>query len=136
MIDLNLNPSKKDLRWFGVMFAVFAGIVGVIAIWQFDAPTAAKWIWIVGVSIGVLYYILPPFQRYFFVGWMLLAFPIGWVISHLILGVVYYLILTPIGLVMKLLGHDPMQRKIDREADTYWQAHKPTTEPGRYFRQF
>jgi hypothetical protein len=67
---------------------------------------------------------------------MLAALPIGWTISHLVLGAVYYLVLTPIGLVMRLLGRDPMQRRFDRSAKSYWIERTPRTDPSRHFRQF
>jgi hypothetical protein len=70
-----------------------------------------------------------------FVGWMFLAFPIGWTVSHLLLLATFYLVLTPIGVVMRLVGHDPLERKFRPEAATYWMEHDPGSDPSRYFRQ-
>ena len=53
------------------------------------------------------------------VGWTAAVFPIGWVMSYVLLGGVYFLVLTPIGLAMRICGRDPMQRKFDRQAKTY-----------------
>ena len=50
LIDFNKDPSRRELFWFGVSFAALWGIVGGIAWWQFGAPAAAAWIWIVGYS--------------------------------------------------------------------------------------
>ena len=55
-----------------------------------------------------------------YVGWMDASWPMGWVFSHVLLGVTYYLVITPIGLILRLLGKDPMRRRFDREAKTYW----------------
>ena len=62
--------------------------------------------------------------------------PIGWLISHATLGLVFYLVLTPIGLVMRALGHDPMRRGFDREAESYWIKENPHRNLAGYFRQF
>ena len=68
--------------------------------------------------------------------WMFAALPIGWTVSHLVLAVVYYLVLTPIGLIRRILGNDPMTRQLDAGAASYWRAHTQQHDPGRYFRQF
>jgi len=71
-----------------------------------------------------------------YVAWTYAALPIGWTISHVILASVFYLLVTPIGLLMRLSGRDPMHRKIDPSAKTYWMERKNVTDPARYFRQF
>ena len=62
--------------------------------------------------------------------------PIGWTVSHLVLAVIYFLILTPIGLVVRWFRPDPLGLKLDRERKTYWVPHDPGHDPKRYFRQF
>jgi hypothetical protein len=57
-------------------------------------------------------------------------------VSHLLLLVVYYLVLTPIGLLMRLIGYDPLQRRFDRSAQSYWTPHDPAADDARYFKQF
>lgn len=68
--------------------------------------------------------------------WMFAALPIGWTVSHLVLAVVYYLLLTPIGMLRRTLGSDPMTRSLDPSAASYWRSHTQQRDPGRYFRQF
>lgn len=65
-----------------------------------------------------------------------LAFPVGLVVSFLILAAVYYLVLTPTGLVMRPVGYDPMHRRFDAQAGSYWSPRQSPRDPGRYFRQF
>jgi hypothetical protein len=88
-----------------------------------------------GVAAGVTW-LSAEAGRLLYVGWMLAAQPIGWTLSHLVLGVVYYLVLTPIGLIMRLVGRDPMQRRFDPATDSYWIERAPRTDPSRHFRQF
>ena len=52
---------------------------------------------------------------------MKFAFVLGWINTRLILGIFFYLILTPVGLIMRLFGRDPLHRKLDRKATTYWE---------------
>lgn len=69
-------------------------------------------------------------------GWMFAALPIGWTFSHIILGAVFYLVITPIGLILRLLGYNPLMPQPDRAAPTYWLDHPQEKDPKRYFRQF
>jgi hypothetical protein len=68
--------------------------------------------------------------------WMDAVAPIGWTFSALVLGLVYLLVITPIGWAIRLLGRDPMQRAFERQRTTYWTPRTPATDPSRYFRQF
>jgi hypothetical protein len=67
---------------------------------------------------------------------MLIALPIGWVVSHVLLALIYFVVFTLIGVTMRLTGHDPLQRKFDRAAKTYWQSRNKSENPDRYFKQF
>ena len=62
--------------------------------------------------------------------------PIGWVISHLLLSIIYYLLLTPIGIIMRLVGYDPMKRKLEKKRETYWVTRQQVRDPNRYFKQY
>ena len=75
-------------------------------------------------------------MRLVYVGLMVAVFPIGWVVSHLLMTLFYFLFLTPIGILMRLLGNDPMQRRLDRDATSYWVKHDPGRRADRYFRPF
>ena len=65
-----------------------------------------------------------------------IGYPIGFVISIAIFASVYYLVVTPIGLVFKLIGRDAMNRTFDPSAETYWVPRRPPANMKRYFRQF
>jgi ABC-type uncharacterized transport system permease subunit len=136
IIEINRNPGKGELNWFGLIFLSFLSLVGAVLWYKADAQTAAKALWITAGVVTVLYYAIPPMRRPLYLAWMYAAFPIGWVMSHLVLGIVFYLVFTPIGLILRLAGKDPMSRKTRRDQDSYWVEHDPHNKPERYFRQF
>jgi hypothetical protein len=136
LIEINKDPSARELRWFGVMFGAFFALVGAILWWRFDAHAAARVVWLVAGAVPVVYYAVPPIRRWLYLGWMYAAFPIGWTVSHLILAIVYYVVLTPIGIILRLAGRDPLQRSFDETATTYWIQRPDSPGPGRYFKQF
>ncbi len=136
LIELNKTPSRRELLWFGALFALFFGLIGGLIWWRFQAPTVAYVLWSVAAIITILFYAVRPIRKPIYLAWIHLAFPIGWVISHTAMALIYYLVFTPIGLIMRLFGRDPMERRFDRGAETYWTPHQPSEDPARYFRQF
>jgi ABC-type uncharacterized transport system permease subunit len=136
VIEINKNPSRSELKWFGLLLLVFLGVVGAVVNWRFHAPAAARGLWMAGVGLCLVYYALPVLRRPMFIGWMFLAFPIGWTVSHVLLGLTYYLVFTPIGLLIRFLGRDPLHRKFEPDAKSYWVEHDPSGDPSRYFRQY
>lgn len=84
----------------------------------------------------------PAWLRPVYIGWMAVAYPIGWLLAHLLLAAIYFLLITPIGLVLRLAHRDPLALRFDREAQSYWTPRASWTPPAestdreRYFRQF
>ncbi len=68
--------------------------------------------------------------------WMLAVLPIGWTVSHLLLGLAFFGVITPVGLAMRIAGHDPMSLRTDRNARSFWVARKRESDMRRYLRQF
>jgi hypothetical protein len=145
-IEINWHPDRRRLRGFGlaalVAFAALGAWVWVrhsilgFAIGDGAAKTAAGLLWDAAGACGVLAAVAPACLRPLYVVLSLLGAPIGFVVSYVILAIIYYGILTPIGLVMRLVGRDPLHRKFDRSAGTYWVRRPQAADARRYFRQF
>ncbi len=136
MIEINWNPSRKELWVFSALWLLFFGVVAGLVYARTGSATAAGTIGGVALLVDLVGLCFPRFLRIVYVGWMLAVFPLGWVISHLAIAVVYYLVLTPMGLALRLWGRDALGRSWDRTADSYWQPHEDPNDPERYFRQF
>jgi len=130
------HPSRRDLHVFGLMGVVFFGLIGGLVWWKSKALGVPTTIWVVGGVLFLCYYAVPSSRLFIYYGWMKLTYPIGWVVSHVLLLVSYYLVITPIGLIMRAFGHDAMHRTVDPDAPTYWVEHTPNDDRNRYFRQF
>lgn len=135
LVEVNKNPSTRELRVFGLLLLVFAGVVGALLRWKANAPDAARVVWIAGAGLVAVYFVVPPLRRPIYLAWIYATLPIGWVVSHALLAAVYYGIFTPVGLVMRLFGRDTMARRFDPAARSYWVEHDPSKDPQRYFRQ-
>jgi hypothetical protein len=137
LIEINREPTTREIRqfalfWLPAFCILVAGWLGYrLAAW----PAAAGLVG-VGLLSGVVGVLRPGWMRIALMGWMWAAFPIGWTVSHLLMASIYYLVVTPIGLLMRLAGRDPLARKFDRNAETYWTPRVEEVDPARYFRQF
>ncbi len=134
--DIPRNPDSRTLRQFaGLCLVIFGGF----ALWNGlvrDRPVLALVWGALAVGIGVPGLIAPKLVRPVFVGWMVLAFPIGWAVSHLILAVMFYGLFTPIGLLMRLFGRDPLSLRPGPPSDSYWTPKSTPADVRRYFRQY
>lgn len=137
MTEIHTDPSPRELRWFGLALLAFFTILGGILRYHLGPNPWSRGLWIAGLVVTVLYYGIPPLRRPTFVAWSYLTYPLGWLLTQLVLLVVYYGVLTPIGLLRRLAGADPMQRKLEPDRDSYWERRRePRADPERYFRQF
>lgn len=145
MIPLNLRPTDRELRQFGWIALAAFGLLGVLLYTQWlplaarlgrAGPIVAYVLWTVGAISACFSLLAPRANRPLYAGLMLAAFPIGWVISHVIMAVVFFGLLTPIGVFFRLIGRDPLQRRFEPQASTYWIPHRPAETLERYFRQY
>ena len=135
-IEINWSPTRRQLRQFAVLQVLFFTCLSLWLALKRDMPTTAAILVAVSACVGVVGYMWTPLIRVVYVVWMAAVFPIGWLVSHVLLAAVFYLVFTPTGIIMKLCRYDPMQRKFDREADSYWQPREQNEDTSRYFKQY
>jgi hypothetical protein len=135
MMEINWNPSRKELRQFGFLCLAFFGFLAATRYHSAGLTLFTEFLAAAAIVGGVLGAVAPRLLKWIFVGWIVAVFPIGWTVSHLLLGFIYFFVLTPTGLILRGLGHDPMNRSFDRGAKTYWTTHDQAPV-AQYFRQF
>ena len=137
IVQINRDPTRRELNQFGFIWMGFVAFFGAVALFKLHSPSLAGGLWAAAVVVPIVGWIFPRFMRWVFLGMSYLAWPIGFVVSHVVLAVVYYLVLTPIGLLMRLFRYDSMKRRFDPEAGSYWSERPASaTEAQHYFRQF
>lgn len=128
---LKIDSSPDAVRKTGKAFLIGFSIIGAVLFmahsgwFRFDFAQGVQsigWRWFVGLGVGlfILSRVAYPLMKPIHIAWMTLAFALGWFNTRLLLGVFFCLILTPIGVVMRLLGVDLIDQKIDRRAESYW----------------
>ena len=147
MIPINLHPDRKMLRNFGFITAAVAALVGLAIFFRVpifglafkDAGAshiAGACIWGLGLLCMLAAMMTPIVLKPLYLVLNIIAWPIGLAVSYIVLFVLFYLIMMPVGLVMRLIGRDPLHRRFDRQASTYWVPCEKQPPAKRYFRQF
>ncbi len=132
-----LDQDRRALRSFAVVMALALAVIAAVIYWKGNHPERAAWF----LAISVLFLgtgltvpqVLKPAHKI----WMGLAFFMGWVMSRLILSALFYLIVSPIGLIMRLFSKDFLDVRIDRQAASYWSKREEKETPReRYLRLY
>ncbi len=138
LIDLNTNPTTRQLRQFGGLWLVVLSVFAVLA-WRSGKPVAVVAALVaLAVLIPAIGWLVPRLLRWVWIGMSLVAWPIGTVVSFTVLTLVFVVVVTPVGLVMRLLGRDPLERRFEPDSASYW-APRPvegSADLRRYLRQF
>lgn len=138
LLEFNRNPSTREVRQFALYWlSGFCLLLAVVALLRYGSRPLAAAFCVGAVASIALGLMRPAWMRIVFLVWMGAAFPIGWLISHTLMAAIYFLVITPIGMLMRLFGRDPLARRFDSDASSYWTPRSSqATDPARYFRQF
>ncbi|MEE3330337.1 MAG: SxtJ family membrane protein [Myxococcota bacterium] len=146
MIDLDFDPDEKTLRQFG--FIALFGFSAIAALAWFELlvfatgwlgearETVAYSLLGAGGVTSMLSLVYPKANKPIFVGLSILAFPIGFVLSYVIMGTLFFVVITPIGVLVRLFAEDPMHRGFEADSDSYWSDCRADRPNESYFKQF
>src|SRR4051794_10307322 len=117
--DIPFRPPSSTLRRFGLASVVLLTGLAAWDLWQERWISAAA---VLAPALVLASFALfhPPALRPVYVGLMVATFPLGWLMTHLILGLIFFCIFTPLGLLFKLVGRDLLERRFRAPQETYW----------------
>jgi len=131
----NIKEDKTTLRKFGFTVGTVLLLVGIVLF--LIGKSSSVVFGGIGVLLILFGLILPNILKPLNKIWMTLAVILGWFMSRIILFILYYVIITPIGIFLKLIGKDFLQLKIDKSSKSYWETReKKIAEQIDYERQF
>lgn len=112
------KPTKKQLRSFGLIVGV--GFT-LIALWPIVFRRESPRMWLLGFALllAAAALVVPSVLAPLFRVWMFIGEILGWINTRIILTVLYYLLIVPMGFLMRLTGRDPLDRRFDRSASSY-----------------
>lgn len=117
---------------------MIAGLVfASLLCWKYGLESNAwKWFAGLGIALFVAGYVAYEVMKPIHIGWMKFTQVWGWLSTRIILGIFYYLVLTPIGLVLRLFGKDVLDQRINRQAISYWKKRTASADPHAMEHQF
>ena len=130
-----IDASTKNVRKFGYLFGAICLVVSAYLVYRgkltWPYVGGAGLLFLAGALVGI------PLLRPIYRGWMTFAFVLGWINARVLLGLFFYLVLTPVGLILRISGKDLLDEKIDRSAPSYWiRRERRADERGRLERLF
>ena len=132
MTKINLHPTNRQLRQFGFIALVAFGVLGVLVRWKgglfaINFGENALWVsylfWTLGAVSALLSLVFPQGNRFLFVVLTVISYPIGYVVSFVLMAIFFYVVMTSVAIVFRLIGRDVLKRKFAPEASTYWTPH-------------
>lgn len=130
-----MNPTPRMLRQFAAAWVVLCLVSAAVHGFT-DGDLRAVEIRAGIALVGVLGLVLPGAIRWLFIAVTVVTFPIGVVVSNLLLAGMFFLVVTPLGLLLRCRGRDPLQLKPDRARKTFWHQRRHPDDPTRYLKQY
>ncbi len=132
---INWKPQPRDIRYFAVTLAIVAVLLGLFVL----AGTTLRQAAIVtgaGLALAALCYLLMPVGKAVYLLWMAVSFILGWIVSPVVIGIIYYLVLTPIGLFYRISGRDELRLKPSSDKTTYFESISEAAVKDDFRKQF
>jgi hypothetical protein len=130
------RPTERVLREFSGTWVAF---FGTLAVWQqfhHHRPGVAIALAAAALTMGPVGLAWPRAMRPVFIGWMALVYPIGWTMSRIVLGAVFYGLFTPVAYIFRIVGRDELRLRPQPQRATYWQIKPRVNDNAQYLRQF
>lgn len=121
----DIQPTRKQIRQFALLVGT---VLILLATWQWykDAwETARIVLWSIGGLLYVLGLVIPVVLTPFYKGWMALAHVLAYVNTRIIVSLIFFLVMMPIGFIMRLIKGDILGEKLDKNAPSYWTDYEP-----------
>jgi len=145
LVEINFRPDGRILRQFGWIALGGFGLLALCAwnewlVFRHGLGGAREPVAFALLGLGALSalfsFAFPRANAPLFVGLSVIAFPIGFVLSYVIMATLFYVVIAPVGALMRLFGKDPMDRRLLPNAATYWVDARPPRAKADYFKQF
>ena len=131
----NIKGTRENLRKFAITVTVVLAVIGVVLLWKNRA--GYQYLWIVAVLLIVCGWAVPAILKPLYFVWLAFAALLGWIMTRVILGILFYIIFTPIGVIGRMLGKRFLDLRWKAAADSYWEYRKDSRlEPEHYEKQF
>ena len=114
----NIKSEKRDLRKFGITIGVILLIIAGFLFWK--EKESFQILLTFGVTLCILGIAIPFILKPIYWVWMIFATILGWIMTRVILSLLFYAIITPIGLILRVFGKQFLELRWDKSKESYW----------------
>ena len=114
----NIKSEKSDIRKFGITIGVILLIIAGFLFWK--EKESFQILLTFGVSFCILGIVIPFILKPIYWVWMIFATILGWIMTRVILSLLFYIIITPIGLIPRFFGKQFLELQWDKSKESYW----------------
>tara|TARA_B100001250_G_scaffold411494_1_gene440282 strand:+ start:3377 stop:3790 length:414 start_codon:yes stop_codon:yes gene_type:complete len=130
-----IKTSKKDIRNFGITIGIVLLVIAGLLFYK-EKDSFQIFIYLSGSFFG-LGIIFPVLLRPIYISWMIFSIVLGWFMTKLILSLIFYLVITPIGLILKIIGKDLLELKKQEVNESFWNLRNSEFQQNQnYEKQF
>ena len=130
----SLNTDNKTLRKFAILLCIVLICIFSYQYWRHQRV----FLWL--VAAATLFFIcglfIPHSLKHFYRLWMGFAFVAGWIMTNVILFLIFFLIIIPTGILLRICGKDLLDEKIDKNKVSYWKKREHLRDNSSYLKQF
>jgi len=130
----NIKSEKSDLRKFGITIGVILFIIAGFLFWK--EKESFQILLTFGVTLCILGIVIPFILKPIYWVWMIFATILGWIMTRVILSLLFYIIVTPIGSISRLFGKQFLELKWNKIDTTYWNYRSKRLNRDSYEKQF
>ena len=118
ILGIMSGGNRKEYQKFGIMTGMVFGFISILLFWKSKGSAP----YFLGMSVGliILGWIIPQALKYLHLVWMSFAVVMGYIMSRLILTLLYFMLFAPVGVVTRIVGKDLLKEKWDKNSDSYW----------------
>ena len=135
LAKINWRPGHAEIKYFAntliVLAIVFAGILLLMG-----KAKPALFVGVGGLVLAIACRIAPLVGRWTYLLWTAVSFALSMLVSPIVIGIIFYLVLTPIALIARISGKDELRLKRQREGASYFESAEYDTSPDAFKRQY
>jgi hypothetical protein len=132
---INWHPTRREIRYFSVTMLIAFALANLILVLG-GKYRVAGWIFGCGLALSIVCYFIPPVGKLVYFVWMAVTYALGRIVSPIITAIIFYLLVTPIGLINRLFGKERLRLKKPKDASTYFVDHTEAQDKESMRRQF
>ena len=125
--EAHAQPKRKQLRQFGLMVGAIIISIGLWQLYRGTFETGRIVLWSIGGVLFLSGLLIPVILTPVYTVWMKLAHALAWINTRIIITLIFFLVITPTGFLLRLIKGDILREKLDQKTQSYWSDYEPVT---------